>query len=152
MLCWCLFEVIPAERAESSWPWFKVLYLKGRAEKIYTDLSLSMFNKYSSLFIKHFIRHSDGWRVIINTSFCLCSLLFTKVKLETLCRGPEEALLSCKRMLQIWKSCYNLTNPRYIHTPAVDTWMLEAQVSALTITHKTAQHVSLTVRSSPHLH
>ncbi|KTG37643.1 hypothetical protein cypCar_00000298 [Cyprinus carpio] len=38
-------------------------------------------------------------------------LLFTKVKLETLCRGPEEALLSCKRMLQIWKSCYNLTNP-----------------------------------------
>uniref|UniRef100_A0A8C2G8P4 Tetratricopeptide repeat domain 7B n=1 Tax=Cyprinus carpio TaxID=7962 RepID=A0A8C2G8P4_CYPCA len=43
-------------------------------------------------------------------------LLFTKVKLETLCRGPEEALLSCKRMLQIWKSCYNLTNPRYIHT------------------------------------
>uniref|UniRef100_A0A673LWF5 Tetratricopeptide repeat protein 7B-like n=1 Tax=Sinocyclocheilus rhinocerous TaxID=307959 RepID=A0A673LWF5_9TELE len=39
-------------------------------------------------------------------------LLFTKVKLETLCRGPEEALLSCKRMLQIWKSCYNLTNPR----------------------------------------
>ncbi|XP_016125056.1 tetratricopeptide repeat protein 7B [Sinocyclocheilus grahami] len=39
------------------------------------------------------------------------SLLFTKVKLETLCRGPEDALLSCKRMLQIWKSCYNLTNP-----------------------------------------
>ncbi|XP_052009032.1 tetratricopeptide repeat protein 7B-like isoform X4 [Xyrauchen texanus] len=38
-------------------------------------------------------------------------LLFTKVKLETLCRGPEEALLTCKRMLQIWKSCYNLTNP-----------------------------------------
>ncbi|XP_050988987.1 tetratricopeptide repeat protein 7B isoform X3 [Labeo rohita] len=38
-------------------------------------------------------------------------LLFSKVKLETLCRGPEEALLSCKRMLQIWKSCYNLTNP-----------------------------------------
>ncbi|XP_052475825.1 tetratricopeptide repeat protein 7B-like isoform X3 [Carassius gibelio] len=38
-------------------------------------------------------------------------ILFTKVKLETLCRGPEEALLSCKRMLQIWKSCYNLTNP-----------------------------------------
>uniref|UniRef100_A0A8C8HWD4 Tetratricopeptide repeat protein 7 N-terminal domain-containing protein n=1 Tax=Oncorhynchus tshawytscha TaxID=74940 RepID=A0A8C8HWD4_ONCTS len=32
-------------------------------------------------------------------------LLFTKVKLETLCRGPEEALLTCKHMLQIWKSC-----------------------------------------------
>ncbi|XP_066532093.1 tetratricopeptide repeat protein 7B isoform X1 [Hoplias malabaricus] len=38
-------------------------------------------------------------------------LLFTKVKLEALCRGPEEALLTCKHMLQIWKSCYNLTNP-----------------------------------------
>ncbi|KAF1472775.1 Tetratricopeptide repeat protein 7B, partial [Pygoscelis antarcticus] len=39
-------------------------------------------------------------------------LLFTKVKLESLCRGPDEALLTCKHMLQIWKSCYNLTNPR----------------------------------------
>ncbi|XP_063039840.1 tetratricopeptide repeat protein 7B isoform X2 [Engraulis encrasicolus] len=39
------------------------------------------------------------------------ALLFTKVKLETLCRGPEDALLTCKHMLQIWKSCYNLTNP-----------------------------------------
>ncbi|XP_069592816.1 tetratricopeptide repeat protein 7B isoform X1 [Ranitomeya imitator] len=38
-------------------------------------------------------------------------LLFTKMKLESLCRGPDEALLSCKHMLQIWKSCYNLTNP-----------------------------------------
>ncbi|XP_044127140.1 tetratricopeptide repeat protein 7B isoform X1 [Bufo gargarizans] len=38
-------------------------------------------------------------------------LLFTKAKLEYLCRGPDEALLSCKHMLQIWKSCYNLTNP-----------------------------------------
>uniref|UniRef100_A0A4W3JBB8 Tetratricopeptide repeat protein 7B n=1 Tax=Callorhinchus milii TaxID=7868 RepID=A0A4W3JBB8_CALMI len=38
-------------------------------------------------------------------------LLFTKVKLESMCRGPDEALLTCKHMLQIWKSCYNLTNP-----------------------------------------
>ncbi|XP_043930641.1 tetratricopeptide repeat protein 7B [Protopterus annectens] len=38
-------------------------------------------------------------------------LLFTKVKLESICRGPDDALLSCKNMLQIWKSCYNLTNP-----------------------------------------
>ncbi|XP_071972773.1 tetratricopeptide repeat protein 7B isoform X4 [Engystomops pustulosus] len=38
-------------------------------------------------------------------------LLFTKAKLESMCRGPDEALLSCKHMLQIWKSCYNLTNP-----------------------------------------
>ncbi|KAG7262342.1 hypothetical protein CRUP_034324 [Coryphaenoides rupestris] len=39
------------------------------------------------------------------------NLLYTKVKLETLCRGPEEALLTCKHMLEIWKSFYNLTNP-----------------------------------------
>lgn len=39
------------------------------------------------------------------------NLLYTKVKLESMCRGPEEALLSCKHMLQIWKSFYNLTNP-----------------------------------------
>ncbi|XP_061407491.1 tetratricopeptide repeat protein 7B-like isoform X2 [Lethenteron reissneri] len=39
------------------------------------------------------------------------SLLFTKVKLETLCKGPDEALLTCKHMLQIWKACYSLTNP-----------------------------------------
>ncbi|KAM9147417.1 tetratricopeptide repeat protein 7B isoform 4-T4 [Pangshura tecta] len=38
-------------------------------------------------------------------------LLFSKAKLESLCRGPDEALLTCKHMLQIWKSCYNLTNP-----------------------------------------
>ncbi|CAG5866151.1 unnamed protein product [Menidia menidia] len=40
------------------------------------------------------------------------NLLYTKVKLEAMCRGPEEALLTCKHMLQIWKSFYNLTNPR----------------------------------------
>uniref|UniRef100_S4RES9 Tetratricopeptide repeat domain 7B n=1 Tax=Petromyzon marinus TaxID=7757 RepID=S4RES9_PETMA len=39
------------------------------------------------------------------------NLLFTKVKLETLCKGPDEALLTCKHMLQIWKACYSLTNP-----------------------------------------
>ncbi|XP_054652304.1 tetratricopeptide repeat protein 7B isoform X1 [Dunckerocampus dactyliophorus] len=39
------------------------------------------------------------------------NLLYTKVKLESMCRGPEESLLTCKHMLQIWKSFYNLTNP-----------------------------------------
>ncbi|XP_054985781.1 tetratricopeptide repeat protein 7B isoform X6 [Sorex araneus] len=38
-------------------------------------------------------------------------LLFSKVKLEALCRGPDEALLTCKHMLQIWRSCYSLSNP-----------------------------------------
>ncbi|KAL0601735.1 hypothetical protein AAY473_027928 [Plecturocebus cupreus] len=44
----------------------------------------------------------------------ICVLLFSKVKLESLCRGPDEALLTCKHMLQIWKSCYNLTNPSFL--------------------------------------
>ncbi|KAM9787212.1 tetratricopeptide repeat protein 7B isoform 4-T4 [Syngnathus typhle] len=39
------------------------------------------------------------------------NLLYTKVKLESMCRGSEDALLTCKHMLQIWKSFYNLTNP-----------------------------------------
>lgn len=39
------------------------------------------------------------------------NLLYTKVKLQSMCRGPEESLLTCKHMLQIWKSFYNLTNP-----------------------------------------
>uniref|UniRef100_A0A8C6NX48 Tetratricopeptide repeat domain 7B n=1 Tax=Nothobranchius furzeri TaxID=105023 RepID=A0A8C6NX48_NOTFU len=39
------------------------------------------------------------------------NLLYTKVKLEAMCRAPEDALLTCKHMLQIWKSFYNLTNP-----------------------------------------
>ncbi|NWI11592.1 TTC7B protein, partial [Crypturellus soui] len=51
-------------------------------------------------------------------------LLFTKVKLESLCRGPDEALLTCKHMLQIWKSCYNLTNPSPVHLLAVNCFSL----------------------------
>ncbi|NXO14338.1 TTC7B protein, partial [Oriolus oriolus] len=47
-------------------------------------------------------------------------LLFTKVKLESLCRGPDEALLTCKHMLQIWKSCYNLTNPSLLDRAIAD--------------------------------
>ncbi|XP_027855633.1 tetratricopeptide repeat protein 7B-like isoform X2 [Xiphophorus couchianus] len=39
------------------------------------------------------------------------NLLYTKVKLEVMCTGPEDALLTCKHMLQIWKSLYSLTNP-----------------------------------------
>uniref|UniRef100_G3UAD4 Tetratricopeptide repeat protein 7 N-terminal domain-containing protein n=1 Tax=Loxodonta africana TaxID=9785 RepID=G3UAD4_LOXAF len=37
-------------------------------------------------------------------------LLFSKVKLESLYQ-PDEALFTCKHMLQVWKSSYNLTNP-----------------------------------------
>ncbi|XP_043998491.1 tetratricopeptide repeat protein 7B-like isoform X3 [Gambusia affinis] len=38
------------------------------------------------------------------------TLLYTKVKLEAMCRGPEEALLTCKHMLRLWKRLYDLTN------------------------------------------
>uniref|UniRef100_A0A2K5P3V8 Tetratricopeptide repeat domain 7B n=1 Tax=Cercocebus atys TaxID=9531 RepID=A0A2K5P3V8_CERAT len=44
--------------------------------------------------------------MILGFSFPLLGM-----KLQSLCRGPDEALLTCKHMLQIWKSCYNLTNP-----------------------------------------
>uniref|UniRef100_A0AAY5EEM0 Tetratricopeptide repeat protein 7 N-terminal domain-containing protein n=1 Tax=Electrophorus electricus TaxID=8005 RepID=A0AAY5EEM0_ELEEL len=57
-------------------------------------------------------------------------LLFTKVKLETLCRGPEEALLTCKHMLQIWKSCYNLTNPSSLLDRAIAD---RRQLNAMTL-------------------
>ncbi|XP_054894134.1 tetratricopeptide repeat protein 7B-like isoform X2 [Poeciliopsis prolifica] len=50
------------------------------------------------------------------------NLLYAKVKLDAMCRGPEEAILTCKRMLQIWKSTYNLTLPRIsgLHSSLLD--------------------------------
>uniref|UniRef100_A0A669P2J8 Tetratricopeptide repeat protein 7A n=1 Tax=Phasianus colchicus TaxID=9054 RepID=A0A669P2J8_PHACC len=36
------------------------------------------------------------------------SLLFTKVKLEWIHKGPEEALVTCRRMLQMWQMAYNV--------------------------------------------
>nr|XP_019940250.1 PREDICTED: tetratricopeptide repeat protein 7B [Paralichthys olivaceus] len=53
------------------------------------------------------------------------NLLYTKVKLESMCRGPEEALLTCKHMLQIWKSFYNLTNPRSPSSPSSPVFILQ---------------------------
>ncbi|XP_071433207.1 tetratricopeptide repeat protein 7A isoform X2 [Pithys albifrons albifrons] len=37
------------------------------------------------------------------------SLLFTKVKLEWIHKGPEEALVTCRRMLQMWQMVYNVS-------------------------------------------
>uniref|UniRef100_A0AAQ4NQW7 Tetratricopeptide repeat protein 7 N-terminal domain-containing protein n=1 Tax=Gasterosteus aculeatus aculeatus TaxID=481459 RepID=A0AAQ4NQW7_GASAC len=54
------------------------------------------------------------------------NLLYTKVKLESMCRGPEEALLTCKHMLQIWKSFYNLTNPSLLDRAMADRRQLNA--------------------------
>ncbi|KFP81369.1 Tetratricopeptide repeat protein 7A, partial [Acanthisitta chloris] len=36
------------------------------------------------------------------------SLLFTKVKLERIHKGPEEALVTCRHMLQRWQMVYNV--------------------------------------------
>ncbi|NWU90270.1 TTC7A protein, partial [Upupa epops] len=36
------------------------------------------------------------------------SLLFTKVKLEWMHRGPEEALVTCRHMLQLWQMVYSV--------------------------------------------
>ncbi|XP_025915270.1 tetratricopeptide repeat protein 7A isoform X2 [Apteryx rowi] len=37
------------------------------------------------------------------------SLLFTKVKLEWVHKGPEEALVTCRHMLQMWQMVYNVS-------------------------------------------
>uniref|UniRef100_A0A8C9G681 Tetratricopeptide repeat domain 7A n=1 Tax=Pavo cristatus TaxID=9049 RepID=A0A8C9G681_PAVCR len=36
------------------------------------------------------------------------SLLFTKVKLEWIHKGPEEALVTCRHMLQMWQMAYSV--------------------------------------------
>uniref|UniRef100_A0A8C3CQF2 Tetratricopeptide repeat protein 7A n=1 Tax=Cairina moschata TaxID=8855 RepID=A0A8C3CQF2_CAIMO len=36
------------------------------------------------------------------------SLLFTKVKLEWMHKGPEEALVTCRHMLQLWQMVYSV--------------------------------------------
>ncbi|KAJ7411221.1 Tetratricopeptide repeat protein 7A [Willisornis vidua] len=41
--------------------------------------------------------------------FGLKCLLFTKVKLEWIHKGPEEALVTCRRMLQMWQMVYNVS-------------------------------------------
>lgn len=37
------------------------------------------------------------------------SLMFTKVKLQQVLKGPEEALVTCRQMLRLWQSLYNFT-------------------------------------------
>ncbi|XP_059697201.1 tetratricopeptide repeat protein 7A isoform X3 [Haemorhous mexicanus] len=40
------------------------------------------------------------------------SLLFTKVKLEWIHKGPEEALVTCRHMLQMWQMVYSVLQHR----------------------------------------
>ncbi|KAM7079099.1 tetratricopeptide repeat protein 7A [Molossus nigricans] len=37
------------------------------------------------------------------------NLLFTKVKLEQVLKGPEEALVTCRQMLRLWQTLYNFS-------------------------------------------
>uniref|UniRef100_A0A8C6WB20 Tetratricopeptide repeat domain 7 n=1 Tax=Nannospalax galili TaxID=1026970 RepID=A0A8C6WB20_NANGA len=37
------------------------------------------------------------------------NLMFTKVKLEQVLKGPEEALVTCRQMLQLWQTLYNFS-------------------------------------------
>uniref|UniRef100_H3ANW1 Tetratricopeptide repeat domain 7A n=1 Tax=Latimeria chalumnae TaxID=7897 RepID=H3ANW1_LATCH len=39
------------------------------------------------------------------------SLLFTKVKLEWIHKGPEEALVTCRHMLYLWQTMFNSSYP-----------------------------------------
>ncbi|XP_039743162.1 tetratricopeptide repeat protein 7A isoform X2 [Pteropus medius] len=37
------------------------------------------------------------------------NLMFTKVKLEQVLKGPEEALVTCRQMLRLWQTLYNFS-------------------------------------------
>ncbi|KAI5125249.1 tetratricopeptide repeat protein 7A isoform X1 [Manis pentadactyla] len=37
------------------------------------------------------------------------NLMFTKVKLEQVLKGPEEALVTCRQMLQLWQTLYSFS-------------------------------------------
>ncbi|XP_073905733.1 tetratricopeptide repeat protein 7A isoform X2 [Castor canadensis] len=37
------------------------------------------------------------------------SLMFTKVKLEQILKGPEEALVTCRQMLRLWQTLYSFS-------------------------------------------
>lgn len=38
-----------------------------------------------------------------------CSLMFSKVKLEQVLKGPEEALVTCRQMLRLWQTLYSFS-------------------------------------------
>ena len=40
--------------------------------------------------------------------FYSSSLLLTKARLEEVCLGPEEALITCKHMLKLWKDLHEI--------------------------------------------
>lgn len=49
------------------------------------------------------------FRGVLTTLLPPPSLMFTKVKLEQVLKGPEEALVTCRQMLRLWQTLYNFS-------------------------------------------
>ena len=48
-------------------------------------------------------------RGTLTTTILPCSLMFSKVKLEQVLKGPEEALVTCRQMLRLWQTLYSFS-------------------------------------------
>ena len=48
-------------------------------------------------------------QVLLTVPLLPRSLMFTKVKLEQILKGPEEALVTCRQMLRLWQTLYNFS-------------------------------------------
>ncbi|MGH0150471.1 UNVERIFIED_CONTAM: hypothetical protein FKN15_047259 [Acipenser sinensis] len=56
---------------------------------------------------KHYQHAMDLINMAVNEHPDTFSLLFTKVKIEAVLRGPEEALLTCRAMLRLWQTSFH---------------------------------------------
>ena len=61
---------------------------------------------YLSLFDVHFL-HKGFLGFLKTLIFSLFSLLLLKVKLEQACVGGDQALITCKQLLETWKQVYD---------------------------------------------
>lgn len=51
----------------------------------------------------------DPHRGMLTATLPPRSLMFTKVKLEQVLKGPEEALVTCRQMLRLWQTLYSFS-------------------------------------------
>ncbi|RXN01757.1 Tetratricopeptide repeat protein 7A [Acipenser ruthenus] len=56
---------------------------------------------------KHYQHDIDLINMAVSEHPDTFSLLFTKVKIEAVLRGPEEALLTCRAMLRLWQTSFH---------------------------------------------
>ncbi|XP_033873453.3 tetratricopeptide repeat protein 7A-like isoform X2 [Acipenser ruthenus] len=56
---------------------------------------------------KHYQHAMDLINMAVSEHPDTFSLLFTKVKIEAVLRGPEEALLTCRAMLRLWQTSFH---------------------------------------------